>query len=196
MSFILAFLGTIVGIIGAIAIIIFFIYHKLSKNIGKSQLNELINVAKNVSNIEAEEYSRPKNISGMTSLLEPEILKDFPEFNKDLLFSITEENLRKVLNSIQNKNTEEIEKDDSLCLIKDNVTKIIEDYKQSNINVEYNDIKFHRHAIKDYRKSAGKATITISSTLEYYYKSNKKDEKQFDSLKKQTRYTTRFLLYI
>ena len=194
MSFLFAFLGTILGIIVTISIIVFFIYYKLAKSIGKANLKDLINVAKNTSDIEAEEYSRPKNISGMTSLLEPVILKDFPEFNKDLLFNITEENLRKILSSIQNKNTQELEKDDSLSFIKDTITKIIEDYKQSNINVEYKDIKFHRHAIKDYRKSAGKATITISSTLEYYYKSNKKDEKQFENLKKQTRYTTRFLL--
>lgn len=194
MSFLFAFLGTILGIIVTIGIIVFFIYYKLAKSIGKANLKDLINVAKNTSDIEAEEYSRPKNISGMTNLLEPVILKDFPEFNKDLLFNITEENLRKILSSIQNKNTQELEKDDSLSFIKDTITKIIEDYKQSNINVEYKDIKFHRHAIKDYRKSAGKATITISSTLEYYYKSNKKDEKQFENLKKQTRYTTRFLL--
>lgn len=192
MSFILPFFGTILGIMGAIAIISLIIFYKVSKTIGKSNLNELMNAVRNVSNIEEEEYSRIKDVSGMTSLLEPLILEDFPEFNKELMFNIVEENLRKILNAIQNKNMEEIENDDNLSFIKENIKKVIEDYKQSNINIEYRNIEFHRHAIKDYRKSNGKATITISSSVGYYYKSNKKDEKIFENRRKETRYITQF----
>lgn len=192
MSFILGFLGTIFGILGAIAIIIGIIYYKLSKTLGKRKLKELINVAKNASNIEIQEYQEQKNVSGMTNLLEPIILEDFPEFNKDLLFNTVEESLRKILDAIQNKSMKEIKNEEKLDLMCDTIEKVIKNYKTSNIDVEYKDIKFHRHAIKDYRKLKGKATVTISSTLEYYYKTNKKSEKVFENIKKQTRYTTKF----
>ena len=42
-------------------------------------------------------------------------------------------------------------------------------------------------------KSAGKATVTISSTLEYYYSDDSKKSKKFADLKRQTRYTTQFV---
>lgn len=192
MTFIWSFLGTMLGIVGAISIIIFVIYLKIAKIVGKSNLKELKNAIKNSANLQKEEYCREKTVTGMTSLLEPNILNDFPDFNKDLLFSIAESNIKKILKAIQNLDISEISGDDELDLIYDGVKKTIEDYKSANINVKYNDIKFHRHAIKDYRKLKGKATVKVSSTLEYFYETNKKGVKTFSDVKKQTRYTSEF----
>ena len=54
-------------------------------------------------------------------------------------------------------------------------------------------IVFHNHAIKKYEKSNGMATITTSSSVEYFYSSNVKDELAYSDVKKQTRYTCEFV---
>lgn len=149
-------------------------------------------IVSSIQDYEQEEITKPKNVVGMTKIMEESILKDFPDFNKDLLFNITETNLRKIFQAIKNKDTSELNADKSLSFIYQNVAKVIDDYRKNNIYEEYTDIFFHQHAIKDYRKSKGKATITVSTSLEYYYKTNRKNGKDYISYKKQTRYTTNF----
>lgn len=190
-------LGVLIGfiiVIGIIAIIAFIIYKKVTNTItdtiGTENMKEIINAAKNVKNLKDEEYTREKNVSGMTKLLEPEILRDFPEFNKQLLFSAVEKELRKVFNSLENKSVKELQNDSESIIILPKVKEQIEDMKSTNTNVRYDDVVFHRHAIKKYFKSQGIATIETSTTLEYYYYNS---NKQSNNLKKQTRYTCEFI---
>ena len=119
----------------------------------------------------------------MTKLLEPEILKDFPEFNKDLLFSTVESVLRKIFNCLESKSIESLQNDTESLIILPKLKEQIEDMKTSNTEVKFDDVVFHRHAIKKYLKSKGIATIEKSTTLEYYefiyiYDETKFDEKQ------------------
>ena len=197
MSFFLGLLGVLIGFIIVIVIlasIIFMIYKKITATItdtiGIKNANEIKNAAKNIKNLKDEEYTREKNVSGMTKLLEPEILKDFPEFNKDLLFTIIEKELRKVFNSLENKSISSLEDDSESIIILPKVKEQIEDMKSTNTTVRYDDVVFHRHAIKKYLKSQGIATIETSTTLEYYYYNSKKEN---NNLKKQTRYTCEFI---
>lgn len=197
MSFLAGMLGVIIGFIVVaivICVVIFIIYKKvtstITETIGMENLNEIKNAAKNVKNLKDEEYTREKNVSGMTKLLEPEILKDFPEFNKDLLFSTVERELRKIFNCLESKSTESLKDDLDSIIILPKVKEQIEDMKTTNTEVKFDDVEFHRHAIKKYLKSKGIATIETSTTLEYYYYNNKKEN---NNLKKQTRYTCEFI---
>lgn len=190
-------LGAIVGLIIVIIIIsitIFIIYKvirkKITKTIGHQNMKEIVNAAKNVKNLKDEEYTREKNVSGMTNLLEPEILRDFPEFNKELLFSTAERQLRKLFNVLESKSLNTLQNDSESILILPKIKEIIEDMKSTNTSVKYDDVIFHRHAIKKYSKSEGVATVETSTTLEYFYhNSNIKN----NNLKKQTRYTCEFV---
>lgn len=195
MSFILGFLGACLGIIAAIFIIIMVIYVKVRGMVGPANFKDLIKAAKNAKSVERQEYMREKNVSGMTKVLEPAILRDFKDFNKDFLFSKVEKNLLKIFNAIEEKNVENIRKDNDLIYMYSTVRDIVQDYKNNNVNIKYDDVIFHRHAIKNYLKSAGMATVTLSSTLEYYYSDNRdsKRNKKFSDLKRQTRYTTQFV---
>ena len=96
MDFLLGFLGAILGIIVIITVLVLIVYSYMKKIIGKSKTKELINLAKNAKMIQNEEYTRVKNVNGMTKLLEPEIIRDFPDFNRELLFSKVESNLIKI----------------------------------------------------------------------------------------------------
>ena len=192
-NFLLGMFGIIIGffiILVIIAIIIFMIYRKITKSIGRQSMNEIVNAAKNIKNIKDEEYTREKNVSGMTNLLEPEILRDFPEFNKELLFSIVERQLRQIFNALESKSIETMQKDDESILILPKIKEEIADMETTNTSVRFDDVAFHRHAIKEYVKSQGVATIKTSSALEYFYYNNNKKN---NSLKKQTRYTCEFV---
>ena len=192
MSFLLGFLGAILGIVFIIIILILIVYNFIKKSVGTNNIKQLVHVAKNAKSIKEEEYTRIKNVSGMTKLLEPEIIKDFPDFNKELLFSKIESNLIKIFNAIEDKTTNNIKNDEDLDLIYLSIEDNVKDLKLKNQTIKYDNVKFHEHAIKQYMKEQGIATITTSSTLEYYYKDSiQKDEKE--SLKKQTRYTCKFV---
>ncbi len=193
MDFFLSMLGGFAGIILAIVIIILIIYIKVKEIVGTRNMKELKNAISNVSNLKKEEYAREKNVKGMTKLLEPEIIRDFPEFNKDLIFSVCESNLRKIFNSIEALDATSINNDGEFIYLREKINQQIEDMKSNNIKEKFDNIEFNRHAIMAYNKNNGKATIKISTTLSYYYKTNRTDKKSYEDIKKQTRYTSEFV---
>ena len=193
MNFFISILGGFIGIILAIIVFIAVIYFKLRASVGAAQMGELKNAFTHAKEIARDEYTRVKSISGLTSMLEPRILRDFPEFNRDLLFSINEKNIRKILNGIEAKDISEIDADPDLIYIEPKVRETIEDMKSNQIDEKFDNIEFNRSAISSYTKDDGKATIKVSTSLGYYYDSNRKDKKSYSDLKKQTRYTTEFV---
>ncbi len=196
MKFLSIILATAIGVILAVLIIVLVIIFKINKSFGKSGLNSLKNAIHSVKSAKLREYSRVKDVSGMTTLLEPSILRDFPQFNKDLIYAKVESNLRKIFNAIENKSISGIVDDDDLFLLKSTLIEKIEDLKGLDTEISYDEVQFHRHSIKNYNKSDGIATVTISSSLEYYYSAkgaNVKSDKELEKVKKQTRYTTEFV---
>ena len=176
MSFILGLLGACLGIILAVAIIIGIILISLNKHLGAGSLKQILHAARNAKDIRKQEYSRIKNVSGMTKLMEPLILRDFNDFNKDMLYKEIENNLIKIFNAIENKSETQIKNDKALSLVYPQVLEQIQDMKSRSIWAKYD----------------GMAIITTSSTIEYYYDTNLEKEKYSD-VKKQTRYTCKFV---
>ncbi len=199
MIFLQGLVGAILGIIIVILIIFTAIYIGIRKTVGKAGLKSLKNAMKNNSSYERSEYIRTKDVSGMTTMLEPVILRDFPDFNKNLLYNQTEKNLLKVFECLDTKSIDSIKNDSDMVLLFDKLKEKVDYSKQVDANIKYDDIKFHRHSIKDYQRNNGVATITIVSSLEYYYivDGNERekliDGKSFSDIKKQTRYTSKFI---
>ena len=52
--------------------------------------------------------------------------------------------------------------------------------KEHNTNIIYKNIVFNKHALKTYKKNNGTATITVTSSLSYFYSSNNLDKKYSD----------------
>ena len=132
----------------------------------------------------------PKSISGLTSLLEPKIKEDFPSFNKELIYSYIETNLKMIFNCLENR---KLKTDRNLSLLKENLSQQINNMINNNIQVKFKEVVFHRHAIKSYEKSKGIATITFSSALEYYYENNLSNNNYYATNKKQVKYNTKFI---
>ena len=188
MSFVFGFLGAILGIIVVGFVIVFIVISKIKKSVGKEEFKQLKELSHNSKEILMEMSETPKSVNGMTTLVEPQVLNDFPDFNKELIYSKIESNLRTVFNEIENL---KIEKNQDLELVNDTLLQQINDFKEQNIKIKFDNVVFHKHALKRYEKSNGIATITTSSTLEYNYFDSRKKSNNF--LKTQTRYTCKFI---
>lgn len=198
MGFILGFLGACLGILAAVGIIVGYIYNSVTKMVGgKEQMKELVDAAKQAKEMDQLEYSsnNPRNAVGITKLIEPEIIRDFKDFNTDFLFSKVENNLRTIFTALEDRTTSIVRNDKDLIYISSTIEEQIKDMRGQGYSVKFDDIKFHKHAIKSYKKSKGRATITVSSSLEYYYENTSKNfkRKSMTPIKKQTRYTTEYV---
>ena len=192
MTFLAVFLGVIVALV-LIALVLYLVVKVKIKNIiGINSYNLIKNKIKNGEfETDEEAYSKSKSISGMTSIYEPHIRRDFHDFNLSLLFSNVENNLRSILNAKTSKNIALID-NEQLEFVRNVVKKEIDDMKLNNIDVSYKDITFNKHVIKKYKKKDGTATITTASSLSYYYSSNKKEEK-YENIKKGVIYVCEFI---
>ncbi len=192
MGFLLYLVLTILGFVLAIFIVIQVIKYKISRTIGIDNFNNMMDAVKSTQDLQLEEYTREKNVTGMTKILEPSIIKDFPDFNKELIFNKVEKNLNSIFDAIETKDLSPVSKNDDLVLLKDFVSDEIKRINENRADIFYTDVRFHNHAIQKYEKKNGVATITTSSTLEYYY-SNTNNKINRPNIKKQTRYTCKFI---
>lgn len=137
----------------------------------------------------------PASVSGMTRILEPQIQKDFPEFNWIQFKNKAEEALRLSLLAISTHNMEHMtEMSEAL---REQVHGRILENETSNIREFYDRIQIHQTEIAKYEKKNGRCVITLQSAVEHiYYK--EKDGKLLvgkKELPKQTKYNTE-LMYI
>lgn len=187
------FLGTIVGIIVVIGVTFLIIYAKIKMVARKHGIND-ISLDKMVSEaerIKEEDSNRVRSISGMTDILLPIIVKDFPEFNPNQLFNMTEKSLRIVFESLSNNSSAKL---NDIPLLRDSIKTAIESNEANGIKIKYKDIKFHKFSLKDYKKVDGVATITVCTSVEYYYEKTINDQvKEKSKYKKQTRYCCKFI---
>lgn len=188
MAFLYGFLGVIIGIIVLLVGLYIFIviklrkmgFHGLSLGSIKDEIEELNDVS-------------PKQISGMTSVYLPQIINDFPDFNLNQMYLLAEKSIRSILNAIENKDIKILE-DKDFNLINKKLKLQLEDLIKSDIIYSYDDIMFHKHAIKSYNYKDGVATLEITSSLEYYYKKIVDGKEETKSKKKkQARYITKYV---
>jgi hypothetical protein len=195
MKFILIMLSVVLGVILFLGIIALIIYGRLKRSLrqfGFKNINSLKDMKFEMEQIKKDDSDRVRSLSGMTSLLLPRIRADFPEFNEQELYAKIEKNLRTIFESIEKKDVSKVL---DLYLLETSLKHTIEDYADSNIEVNYDDLKFHKYAISQYLKKDGIATITVCVALEYYYQ-KKKDGKMiedFTNYKNQTRYRCNYI---
>jgi len=191
MGFLLGFLGVIVGIIFLLLLFYFYLIYQFNKMGFKG-----LNIFKIKKEIEDSASNEPKQISGMTSVFLPKIMSDFPDFNIDEFYLLTEKSIRSILNSIENKDLGILEKID-FNLINKKLKLQLEDLIKSDILYKYDDIKFHRHALKNYSNHDGVMTLEVASSLEYFFSKKKDGEFLEKSVKKkQVRFLTKFVYIV
>ena len=192
MPFIYGFLGVLFGIIFLLVLFYLYILFKLRKmgfhGFSLRSMKE---------EIEELNDNEPRQVSGMTSVFLPQILNDFPDFNLEEMYLLVEKSIRTILNSIENKDIKLLE-DKDFNLINKKLKLQLEDLIKSDIIYSYDDIVFHKHAIKSYSFKDGIALLEITSSLEYYFKKIKDDKEisKKTNKKKQVSYITKYVYIV
>ena len=124
-------------------------------------------------NKQADELAAtPKSVSGMTRIFEPQIQRDFPNFNLVQFKNKAENMLVSALQAIDSGNVSLIR--DASEELKAQVENRIEMNRSEGIREVYEKIRIHRTEISNYEKKQGKCIITFQSAVEHlHYK--KKD---------------------
>ena len=142
-----------------------------------------------------EQALTPKSVCGMTRILEPQIEKDFPEFNWREFCARAENMLLSAFAAIQNQNAGLLR--EASGTVREQVENKIQSDRENGITEIYERARIHRTEIARYEKKNGTCMITLQSAVEYLHYSNKGgkvikgDEKRLT----QTRYNTE-LMYI
>ena len=103
----------------------------------------------------------PKSVSGMTRLMEPQIMRDFPDFNWSEFKHKAENMLTSALLAISSEQPEKLV--DASEDVKNQVLNIIADNQAAQVREVYNNIKIHQTEISNYRKDKGNCIIVIPS---------------------------------
>ena len=186
------FLGIVFGIIIFLFILYLTLKNKLKTFLNNLGFNNLSSLTEEIKKGDLEAKMTPKHVTGMTKLLIPKIVKDFPNFSETELYNKVETSLLLIFDSLESK---KLKTNDELILIKNKINEQINDMKNANIDVKYDDVKFHESALKYYKNKDGVLNISISTSLEYYYTKtiNGKIKEEYKDYKKQTLYTTEFI---
>ena len=183
--------------LSAIGIGILSVYKNVTRKLRSmsSQLfgtTDFVKGLKMAADVQAE---TPKSVSAMTRLMEPQIMRDFPEFSWEEFKHKAENMLTSALLAISANNPERLV--DASDDIKKQVTNIVEDNRANNVGETYSDIEIHQTEIASYQKQNGKCVITIQSAVGYmYYKMQDGEVIAGDKKRKtQTKYNME-LVYI
>ena len=183
--------------LSAIGIGILTMYKNVTRKLRSmsSQLfgtTDFVKGLKMAADVQAE---TPKSVSAMTRLMEPQIMRDFPEFSWEEFKHKAENMLTSALLAISANNPERLV--DASDDIKKQVTNIVEDNRANNVGETYSDIEIHQTEIANYQKQNGKCVITIQSAVGYmYYKMQDGEVIAGDKKRKtQTKYNME-LVYI
>lgn len=138
----------------------------------------------------------PRSVNGMTTLMEPQIRRDFPDFNWDEFRHKAENMLISALTAISAEDLGKLTPDASED-VKQQIRARINDNREAQIQEHYGDIQIHRTEIANYLHGGGKRTITIQSSVGYqfYREQNGKVIAGTKERKTQTKYNIE-LVYI
>lgn len=109
----------------------------------------------------------PKSVSGMTRIFEPQIQKDFPDFNLVQFKNKAENMLISALQAISAGNVSLLRETSNE--LTEQVRNQIQANAAEGVTETYRQIHIHRTEITNYVKREGKCIITFQSAVEYFH---------------------------
>ncbi len=192
MEGLIIFLAVFLSIVVVLLIIAVVIYFKIKNSLSSLGYGDTKKIISMIKESEEEAKYRHKSVSGLTNILVPKIKRDFPNFNEIEFYNKVETSIIGILNTLSKNKVSSIKE---LSEIRNNLEILVQSRVASEIKENYEDIKFHSHAIKDYKNESGVLMITVNSSLEYYYEKTEKGNVKVarKDYKKQTTFTTSFV---
>ena len=122
-----------------------------------------------------EEDENPKSLSGMDSLIMPDLRRDFPNINIDELKRQVESYVLTYIKSIETKNYIEIP--NASDKVEKEIKNRISDYKTE----VFKNIKIHKTVLNSYEKNNGFVTLRFQTALEYINEMDKKIQDRYQT---------------
>lgn len=146
-----------------------------------------------------QEYAEtPKSVSAMTSLLLPQIVSDFPDFQYDEMKERAENVLTDYLRAISERTPSLLR--DGNTELKNHLDNHIQMLSARDLHEHFEQIKLHRTEITQYKKTKGRCIITFQSAMEcYHYITQAQNPSVIKEGSKEYKYQTRYnidLIYI
>ncbi len=130
---------------------------------------------------ETEMEETPKSISGMESIVRPQISEDFPTMSVDELKSRNADEIFAYYNALESG---DISRYKNIKQVDDMLHKTAKEYEKQDTHIS--GVKIHKHAISRYNKNDENATINFQAAVEYI----KKSKVEKDGKKTQVRVKT------
>lgn len=148
------------------------------------------NLTKGAEQLKQEYAATPKSVSGMTRLLLPKLVKDFPEFQYDEMKERAENVLTSYLRAVTEKKPELLTEGNTE--LKQQLANHIRELSAQNLQEHFDQIKIHRTELNQYRKTDGRCIVTFQSAIEcfHYVESPSGIQEGSDSYKYQTKFNT------
>lgn len=112
---------------------------------------------------EVEYASKPKSVSGATSLYLPQIMRDFPQFHSEEMKERAESVLLSFLQGITEENCNILS--EGTRELKDALEMKIRANRNEGSHERYERIKIHRTEINKYRKEKGRCSVVYQSAV-------------------------------
>lgn len=137
--------------------------------------------------------STPKSVSGMTRIYEPQIQRDFPEFNWLEFKNKAENMLRLAFLAIEQEDSSQLK--DASGELEHQVKTQISQNQAERVREHYQNVKIHDTQITRYEKKQGTCIITLQSAVGHrHYKEKDAAVIQGDDrLDEQTKYNVEIL---
>ena len=156
----MAFLIGVIILIVFVVFVYLFIKFKI-RNILDSAGFRGMNLKEVIDEARLQDQENPKSLSSMDSIYLEQIKKDFKDININELKRNAEKAILDLFNSVEKKDTSNLK-----GKIKSISLDMINDY--SGKDVKFNDIRFHKTVVSNYKKDKGVATIDFGCSFQYY----------------------------
>ena len=156
-------------VIAGVVIAVVGVYQKITRKL-RSISSQLLGTEDFVEGLSRQAdvlAETPKSVNSMTRIMEPQIMRDFPEFSWDEFRHKAENVLTSALLAISTDNPELLPKD--AADIRNQVENKIADNRANGIGETYSNIEIHQTEIANYVKCNGKCVITIQSAIGYLH---------------------------
>lgn len=178
---------------GGAAGLVFYVRHKI-RGFSRSMFGT-DSLTEGWKKQETELAETPCSVAGMTRIYEPQIHKDFPEFNWVQFRNKAENVLKLALGAITAGSIGMLQECSEA--LKEQVDGQIRQNEREGVREVYEQIRVHQTEITRYEKKMGRCIITLQSAVEYIHYKEQGDKiiSGRNDLKKQTKYNIE-LMYI
>lgn len=160
----------ILGVIAVVGLGIYRVKRKVEDISGELFGTKDIAAGLKLANEAASElrYETPKSVAAMTSIVMPNILKDFPDFNYDE-WSAKSQNILKAYIEAINSNDDTMLNETTLNADSDLRNKLknrLRELESNNEREKNEQFRIHRTEISNYTKHNGRCIITFQSSVQ------------------------------